>query len=376
MIPSRVAEPRSDLAFTRNPLAAATPLSQAPILLVDDDPDNLLLLERLLARWGYENVTSTADPARALGLIDETRPSLVLVDVTTPEPVAFDILGGLREQHGSRPCPVLVMTADPSPARKERALTHGASDFMLKPFDRTEVRLRVQNLLRTEVLHLELEQHYEVLEQLAWARTLGLEEAKREILERLALAGEYRDDQTHEHAQRVGRTAALLAAELREPEEDVEMMRRAAPLHDIGKVGVSDSILLKPGPLTREETAIMRCHTTIGSRILADSLSDVLQAGEVIARTHHEHWDGRGYPAGLAGEQIPLAGRLVAVADAFDAMTHERPYKPAWPCDRAVAQIGRAAGQQFDPEVARAFCRLDHQRLLAPVETLDVSRGR
>jgi putative two-component system response regulator len=206
-------------------------------------------------------------------------------------------------------------------------------------------------------------------------RTHDLEYARRETLNRLALAGEYRDDETHEHAQRVGRTAALLADDLGLPDDEVDLIRRSAPLHDIGKVGVPDAILLKRGRLTADEFDLIKGHTLIGGRILAHSVSEVLRAGEVIARTHHERWDGGGYPLGLSGEAIPLHGRLVALADMFDALTHERPYKPAWPLDRAAAEIRRVAGHQLDPAVVQSFERLDHSTLLASTGVTDRAAG-
>ena len=349
-------------------------LSDARILVIDDEPANVLLLERLLERWGYKNVVSTTDSSQAVGLAARPTPSLVLLDLAMPPPDGFEVMEQLSRLPGGHAIPVVVLTADVTAATRQRALSSGASDFVTKPFDETEVRLRVQNLLRTRGLQLELEHHNELLEQRVRERTQDLEFARRETLSRLALAGEYRDDETHEHAQRVGRTAALLGARLGLSKDEVDLIRRSAPLHDIGKVGVPDAILLKRGKLTDDEFERIKGHTTIGGRILADSVSNVLQAGEVIACTHHERWDGGGYPAGLAGEEIPLHGRLVALADVFDALTHARPYKPAWPLERAVAEIRREAGRQLDPELVRTFECLDH-RLLASTERLDRSPG-
>ena len=196
-------------------------------------------------------------------------------------------------------------------------------------------------------------------------RNAELEEARRETLYRLALAAEYRDDDTFKHTKRIGDTAALLAAEVGLPESDVELIRDAAPLHDIGKLGVSDTVLLKPGKLTGDELEHMRRHAETGAGILSGSSSDVLRAAEEIARCHHEWWDGTGYPMGLRGDDIPLCARIVALADVFDALTHRRPYKPAWPVEEAVAEVRRLRGLQFDPDVVDAFEQLDPYALAA-----------
>ena len=192
-----------------------------------------------------------------------------------------------------------------------------------------------------------------------------------EAADRLALACEFRDDDTNQHAQRVGRTAAALAAAAGLDGEQVELIRHAAPLHDIGKIGISDSLLLKPGRLRADEIAVMQTHTLIGSQILAGSRSRLLQMGEEIARTHHERWDGRGYPVGLAGDDIPMSGRVTTVADVFDALNFSRPYKDAWPLDAALAEMQLSAGRQLDPELVEIFCTLDHDALLAPIEAGD-----
>lgn len=211
----------------------------------------------------------------------------------------------------------------------------------------------------------------ELLEQTVRDRTQALEEARVETLQRLAVAAEYRDDDTHQHTERVGRTAALIARQLGLSQDTVALIRRAAPLHDIGKIGVSDAILLKPGKLTPEEFRLMQEHVSIGARILTGGKFAVLQLAREIALTHHERWDGTGYSSGLSREAIPLSGRIVAVADVFDALTHDRPYKEAWPLEDAVTEIERLAGRHFDPEVVKAFAALDHVRLLESVELYD-----
>lgn len=201
----------------------------------------------------------------------------------------------------------------------------------------------------------QLESNARLLEEMVAERTAELEEARAETLTRLARAGEYRDDETFQHTERVGAVSAAIAAQLGLGHEQVELIREAAPLHDIGKLAISDSILLKPGPLTPEERREMETHAEIGARLLAGSHAPILNMASTIAASHHERWDGSGYPARLRGERIPLAGRIVAVADVFDALTHDRPYKQAWPAERALEEIGRLAGEQFDPRVVAAF---------------------
>ena len=196
-----------------------------------------------------------------------------------------------------------------------------------------------------------------------------LESARLETLRRLALAAEYRDDTTHEHTERVARTAVLMAQRLGLPAAEVALIRDAAPLHDIGKLSVPDAVLLKPGDLSADEFAVMKEHTTSGAAILAGSRSDVLRLGEEIALTHHEWWDGNGYPRRLRGEEIPRSGQIVAVADVFDALTHDRPYKDAWPLDAAVREIHRLEGTQFSPRIVEAFATLDHASLAARCRT-------
>ena len=210
----------------------------------------------------------------------------------------------------------------------------------------------------------------EQLELTIRERTKALEESRLEVLQRLAIAAEYRDDDTNQHTERVGRTAARIARQLGFSDADVRLIRRAAPLHDIGKVGVPDAVLLKKGELTESEYKAMQEHVQIGAGILAQGKFPILHLARTIALSHHERWDGSGYPYGLAGEDIPLVGQITAVADVFDALTHERPYKPAWTINAAVAEIERNAGVHFNPRVVEAFLALDHARLLHPVGRL------
>jgi putative two-component system response regulator len=349
-------------------------LYQARILIVDDQAPNVLLLERLLAGCGFTNVVSTTDSAEVLPMCAREEPDIVLLDLQMPAPDGFEVMSRLADRiNAYTRLPILVLTADASRETKERALSSGASDFLNKPFEVNEVYLRIRNLLTTRLLHMELQRHNATLEKRVAERTRELEQARVEILQRLALAAEYRDDATYEHTERVASMAAALAKRLGHSDAEIELMRLAAPLHDIGKLGVADAILLKRGRLSEVELEVMRTHTTVGAAILAGSTSDVLQLAEQIALTHHEWWDGSGYPNGLSGSRIPLCGRIVALADVFDALTHARPYKEAWPVERAVEEVHLLRERQFDPEVVDAFDALDLDELTDEAE--DTSRN-
>ncbi len=331
-------------------------LLSSRILIVDDEPANVLLLERLLEQLGYNNVETFTDSVEALPRILDSSVDLVLLDIQMPQLSGFEILERVREgKQESEFRPVMVLTADATAATKRKALALGAEDFLTKPFEAYEVALRVKNLLRTRHLYKEISFENDVLEQRVKERTRELEEIQLEIVDRLGLATEYRDDDTKAHTTRVGDLASQVATVMGLPDKYVSLIRLAAPLHDIGKIGISDLILLKAGKLTDEEFETMKKHTEIGASILSGSKSEILQLAQEIAITHHERWDGNGYPNRLKGEDIPLSGRIVSVVDVFDALTHERSYKKAWPIGQALDELRKNAGTQFDPSVVEAF---------------------
>jgi len=340
-------------------------LRQMRILAVDDNPANVRLLERILGGAGFLAVEGMTDPTQAIPRVAGGRVDLLLLDLMMPEMDGFAVMAALR---GVVPpesyLPILVLTADSSSETKRRALAAGAHDFLTKPFDPVEVELRIRNLLHTRDLHLQLVGHAEALERRVSERTAELEQARVEVLERLALAAEFRDDETGKHTQRVGRACGALARALGLPADQASLIQRAAPLHDIGKIGIPDAILLKPSRLSPAEFEVMKTHTTIGARILSGSSVPLLRLAEEIAVSHHEKWDGSGYPRGLAGEAIPLPGRILAVVDVFDALTSPRPYKPAWSPRDALAELEAQAERHFDPRAVSAFIRM-----------LDESRG-
>jgi putative two-component system response regulator len=357
-------------------------LHPSRILVVDDQEANALLLQAVLTRAGYSRVEMMADPLAVVARCSEQPPDLLLLDWHMPGRSGAEILEDiafLTEEPNWMP--VLVLTADIAPDTKRRALSLGARDFLTKPIDVPEVLLRVRNLLQTRYLRVELERTNDQLHERVLQRTRELEDAKLEMLDRLALAAEYRDDATGQHADRIGRTSQLLALGLGLDPAEATLIGHAARLHDIGKIGIADALLLKPGKYTAEEMRSMEMHASIGARILSGSTNELLTLAKQIALTHHERWDGRGYPSGISGEEIPLPGRIVAVADVFDALTHRRPYKEAWPVPTAVREVLGEAGTRFDPVVTAAFERLDHRLLVhqpaaAPVAVEDVPERR
>jgi putative two-component system response regulator len=328
----------------------------ARILIIDDQAENVTLLRRVLLKAGYREMQSTTDPSQAETLYEAYRPDLVLLDLHMPEMDGFAVLERLRSlTTRTTYLPILVLTGDHNPGKRRQALAAGATDFLAKPFDLVEVMLRIRNLLETRHLHRLLSNQNAILEAGVRQRTRELEEAQGEILARLAAAADHRDDDTGRHTLRVGELSAAVAETLGLPRDAVELIRAAAPLHDVGKIGVPDHILLKAGTLTEEEFVVMKAHTTIGAAILAGGRSALVVEAERIALNHHERWDGTGYPNGLVGAAIPLGARIVAVADVFDALTHARPYRPAWPLDRVMDEIRAQSGHHFDPDVVTAF---------------------
>jgi putative two-component system response regulator len=329
----------------------------ATILIVDDELAGISSLRRTLRRAGFRKLTWTADPREAIQMCSARAPDLVLLDLHMPLIPGDRVLTRMRaDLPAEQYVPVIVLTGDGTAEAKRRAFLAGAQDFLAKPYDGQEILFRVHSQLAIARLHGDLRAHAKALEEAVRDRTSELHQAQLELISRLARAAEFRDDDTGEHAQRVGMLSARIGAELGLSEERVELLWRAATLHDVGKIGVSDTILLKPGKLTPEEMNSMREHVQIGAHILSGGSSRYLQIAEKIALTHHEWWNGNGYLS-LSGDDIPIEGRIVAVADVFDALTHSRPYKVAWSRQDAIAHIAKLSGSQFDPDVVDAFIR-------------------
>jgi putative two-component system response regulator len=331
------------------------------ILIVDDEPANLRLLERILQRDGFRQIQTTNDPRHFLTLYAEQQPDILLLDLHMPGLDGFAIMEQLRDRipDGDFLPTILVLTADITPEARQRALMAGAKDFLTKPVDPTEVVLRVKNLLETRYYYGQFRRHNRPTERKVGERTRQIERAQVEILERLACAAEYREDETGHHAQRVGHNSALIAHTTGLIDSEVVLLRLAAPLHDVGKIGIPDDILLKPGRLTAEEFDEMKKHTSIGAGILAGSEFSVLQRAEEIALYHHENWDGSGYMH-MSGDSIPLSAQIVHVADVFDALTHERPYRRPWSTEEALDEIRDKSGVFFNTELVDALLAVHH----------------
>ncbi|HET9949857.1 MAG TPA: HD domain-containing phosphohydrolase [Longimicrobiales bacterium] len=350
------AAPRVVGPFASALAAVGAPLTAARIIVVEDERPTRVALQRALNSIGFHDVIALEGAEEALVAVVDTPPDLVITDLHMPGMDGFALLEALEPLlEGDGFLPVLVVTGDQEWEHRQRVLRMGAKDFLNKPFDVSELGARVLNLLETRKLHLQMRDTNALLEVRVQQRTRELDLAKDEILFRLARAAEYRDDVTGRHAARVGVAAAVLGEAMGLAPELCDMIRRAAPLHDVGKIGIPDAILLKPGRLTPAEMEIMKRHTIIGGELLAHSSSELIESARVIALTHHERWNGTGYPRGLRGDQIPIEGRLVALADAMDALTHRRPYKPAYPFEEAVARLASESGTAFDPRVIEAL---------------------
>lgn len=325
------------------------------IMIVDDEQVNLKLLEKMLRAEGYTNLVSVSDPRQVRDAYCAEPTDLILLDLNMPFMNGYDVMAQLKELEDPLLPPILVLTAQGSRDFLMRALNEGARDFLSKPFDRYELLARVRNLLEA---HLALRLTFDkkgVLEEMVRKRTAEVIQSRLEIVQRLGRASEYRDNETGRHILRMSHSAALLAKQIGWSKERCDLMLYASPMHDLGKIGISDTIMLKPARLTDEERAIMETHTTIGADILSGSNNELLETARVIALTHHEKWDGSGYPRKLAGEAIPMEGRVAAIVDVFDALTSIRPYKKAWPVEEAVEDMRKNSGTHFEPKLVDHF---------------------
>lgn len=328
-------------------------LNTAKILIVDDQAPNVVLLEKILQADGYEQVTTTTDSRQVAELYAQHHFDLVLLDLNMPYLTGFEVMQQLNELEPDNYVPILVLTAQPDMKTRLRALESGARDFLTKPFDRLEVLSRIRNMLEVRMMHNQIRDQNRILEEKVQERTRELAETRFEIIRRLGRAAEYRDNETGLHIVRMSKYSQLLGRAAGMDEAQSELLLNASPMHDIGKIGIPDSILLKQGKLDPDEWKIMKMHPVIGAEILSGHQSELMSMASQIALAHHEKWDGSGYPGGLRGEEIPLEARVVAVCDVFDALTTARPYKKAWPVEEAIAYIDDNSGKHFDPELVK-----------------------
>ncbi len=322
-------------------------------LSVDDEKPNLLLVESMAEDIGLA-MDSFTSPVAALEAIREKQYDLILVDYIMPHVNGVELIQQIREHQPDVPI-IMITGVCGDDDLKLAAFEAGATEFLNKPINIAEFRARVMNLARLRKSQLLLKDRALLLEDEVKRATSAVVDREYETLSVLSRAAEYRDPETGSHIARVARYSRLIAEKLGLDEDTRELVLYAAPLHDIGKIGVGDSILLKPGKLTAAEFESMKSHATIGHRIIRDAKSQYLQAGAIVSLYHHERHDGTGYPAGVAGEDIHLLGRIVAIADVFDALTSRRPYKEPWPFDRAMAHLGAQRGKHFDPELVDHF---------------------
>jgi putative two-component system response regulator len=349
----------------------------AKIMIVDDEPLNIMTFRQHLKLEGYSNFITTNQATDALNLVRTEKPDVVLLDIRMPGVNGLDILRVMGLDPQLQHVPVLILTASTDPRIRRKALDLGASDFLSKPVDPNELIPRVRNAII-------LKQHYDMaaneaarLEEQVERRTRQLEATRQQLILSLARAAEHRDNDTGNHVIRVGRYSVLIAEQLGYPKHQLTMLEQAAQLHDVGKIGIPDSILFRPGRLDPDQYELMKRHCSLGKQIIQpisekdwDILKTHTRRGEMllhvrtspllmlaarIAQTHHEKWDGTGYPLGLSGEDIPLEGRIVAVADVFDALSSERPYKKAFSREKSFAILEEGRGKQFDPQVLDAF---------------------
>ncbi|MBL8817480.1 MAG: response regulator [Planctomyces sp.] len=355
----------------------------AKIMIVDDEPLNVMTFRQHLKMEGYENFITTSNAREALQLLRSQSPDVLLLDIRMPQISGLDILRVVGLDPILQHIPVLILTAASDPATRKEALDLGASDFLQKPIDPNELLPRVRNALV-------IKKHYDLaaseaarLEQQVERRTRQLDATRQQLILCLARAAEHRDNDTGNHVIRVGRYTSLIAKQMGYPEHHLEMLEQAAQLHDVGKIGIPDSILFKPGrlavdeyemlkrhcalgkqiiePISEKEWNILKTHTRIGESMLHVRSSSLLMLAARIAQTHHERWDGTGYPLGLQGEDIPFEARLVAVADVFDALSSRRPYKEPFPRQKCFDIIAKGRGTQFDPAVVDAFFECSEQ---------------
>ncbi len=325
------------------------------ILIVDDQKLHGLYLKKVLAEEGFENVEYSNDPLKVLQLVRDFHPEIIVLDLFMPHLDGFQIMEQLAEFRKDHYLPVLALSSEKSSDVRLRALQSGATDFLNKPYENMEIIFRIRNMIEMRTLHMEVKNQNKILESKVQDRTKELRDTQLDIIRRLAQAAEFRDSDTGMHIIRMSQYCQKFGVAMGMSLPECDLLLHASPLHDIGKIGIPDAILLKPGRLTEEEYEIMKTHTVIGAKLLAGSNSPVMKMAQIIAMTHHEKWDGSGYPKQLKGDEIPPEGQIVSICDVFDALTSDRPYKQAWTSDVAVEEIVRMKSKHFSPIIVDRF---------------------
>ncbi len=348
----------------------------AKILIIEDNKESRIILKSILLAAGFVHIRCLPNATRFANVYRSYKPDILALDLVMPKVSGFDVMNRLRREYPEDYLPIIVISSESDDTIHLRALSAGAKDFISKPYDRAKVILRCKNLIETNLLHNEIKNKNKNLAQIIYERTAELHQSRLDVIRRLGYAAEYRDSDTGDHIDRMSRYCEALARALNSSEEECELILATTPLHDVGKIAIPDSILLKPGALTPQEFDVMRTHAQIGADILSGGTSPFLKMAETVALTHHERWDGKGYPQGLKGEEIPLVGRICAVCDVFDALTSERPYKKAWAFDAAVKEIKRMRGTYFDPAVVDGFINIIAQIKLINRDVNELGRSR
>lgn len=339
------------------------------ILVVDDDERNLRIIEAMLIPQGYD-VLLAQNGYEALKIAREQMPDVILLDIMMPQIDGFEVAKQLKADEGTKIIPIVMVTALREVEDRVKALEAGADDFLSKPVEKIELRARVSSLLKVKAYNDYMRDYQKKLEAAVEKRTEQLTKAVQKLrlasldtVQRLSHAAEYKDEDTGTHIKRMSNYAVAIARKMGLPDKTVETILYASPMHDIGKIGIPDRVLLKPGKLDPDEWEIMKTHTTIGASILHGSDAEFIQLAEVIALTHHEKWDGTGYPKGLKGHKIPIAGHITAIADVFDALVSKRPYKEAFPVEKAFQIIKDSRGTHFNPELVNVFFSIQQEIL-------------
>lgn len=347
------------------------------VFLIDDSRSMLSAMQDALSNVENCRIQAFLNPRDALKALTHITPDLVLVDYAMPEMSGIDVISAIRRNAASATVPVIMITSNTEPAIKLNAMAAGATEFLSKPVDHVELSLRVRNLLSIRAEQIALACKAQELQTKFEEALARVERREEEIIWRLSRAIGCRDRETGNHLDRVALMSRMISEELGFDKRQARIIFLATPLHDVGKLAVRDAILMKPGRLTADEFIEMQMHTEFGADILKDSASELIQTAQRIAASHHERWDGSGYPRGLKGTDIPIEARIVAVADVFDALCSERPYKTAWPVEKAFEEVLKGSGTHFDPSCVAAFRRRwqEIQVLFSSIDEEDVDEA-